>query len=219
MKGRAIRICSHMDLPYNSDKALNQRHVDVYTYLSVFRDGIAVDQTIKNNDMFQGQLYSTDRYINELASRKETLSKDFLDIAKAMAVDCELNKSENEIECQGIALANTQKSDFLYDPRLDTDLSKGESVVIKKRELTKIEQLVEEAKKVDELRAGLREIPTKAKDPATGVEKIVKVQFYFVPRRTNSGIVFDIYDGKNTEAKTKKGTITEAQYQTKFGAK
>lgn len=36
VKGRAVRICSHVDLEYSSDPALNERTVEVYTYCSVF---------------------------------------------------------------------------------------------------------------------------------------------------------------------------------------
>jgi hypothetical protein len=65
VKGRAVRICSHMDLPYNPDPKLNQRTVEVFTYISVFseaaqkakseavgaaRGDVTIDETIALRD-------------------------------------------------------------------------------------------------------------------------------------------------------------------------
>lgn len=74
MIGRAIRMCSHKDLP------MNERHVDIYRYKSV-----------RSND---GK-WTTDQYIEDLARSKEGLIQSFLDAMKEVAVDCDLNKSHN----------------------------------------------------------------------------------------------------------------------------
>ena len=75
MVGRAIRQCSHRDLP------LDERHVDVYRYKSI-RKG-------------KNQKWTTDQYIEDLARGKEGLIQSFLDAMKEVAVDCVLNKAHN----------------------------------------------------------------------------------------------------------------------------
>lgn len=72
--GRAIRICSHKNLP------MNERHVDIYRYKSVRKD-------------YSKQ--TTDQYIEELARNKEMLIQSFMDTIKEAAVDCILFKNAN----------------------------------------------------------------------------------------------------------------------------
>lgn len=74
MIGRAIRMCSHKDLP------MDERHVEIYRYKSV-RAGAGK--------------WTTDQYIEDLARGKEGLNQSFLDAMKEVAVDCVLNKSHN----------------------------------------------------------------------------------------------------------------------------
>lgn len=76
MIGRAIRMCSHKDLP------MDERHVDIYRYKSV-----------RSND---GK-WTTDQYIEDLARGKEGLIQSFLDAIKEAAVDCVLNKTHNSM--------------------------------------------------------------------------------------------------------------------------
>lgn len=72
--GRAIRLCSHADLP------MDQRHVKVYRYKS-----------LKANEEI-----STDQYIEDSARAKESVIQSFLDAMKEASVDCGLNKPHNE---------------------------------------------------------------------------------------------------------------------------
>jgi hypothetical protein len=118
VKGRAVRICSHSDLPYDKDPAKNQRKVDVYTYISTFEDPTKIDETIRGKD--KGK--TTDQHILELAEIKEKVSSDFLCHMKAAAVDCKLNISENETTIQCFNQMNIDSSKPLYDPRLEEDL-------------------------------------------------------------------------------------------------
>lgn len=74
--GRAIRQCSHADLP------IDERHVDVYRYKSVHRED---------------KRPTTDQYLENVAREKATLIKSFLDAVKEVAVDCELNKNHNKL--------------------------------------------------------------------------------------------------------------------------
>jgi superfamily II DNA or RNA helicase len=72
--GRAIRQCSHKDLPSH------ERHVDVFRYLC-----------IKKNIKEQ----SADEYIYELAIHKQNLLESFLDVIRQVSIDCELFKNHN----------------------------------------------------------------------------------------------------------------------------
>lgn len=196
VQGRAIRICSHMDLPYNANPILNQRHVDVYTYISVFPEGAAatLNETIKTRDVFNGQIYSTDRFINELAGRKDALSKDFLETAQQMAVDCTLNVTENKVDCLGVTLAvKTKKDAFFYDPRLEKDLGKAEAVQFQQKAKTPVEE------------AGGTKIVATGKGGTTR-------EFWIVKRSEGAALFYDLYDVTNTEME-KPTRLTEERYK------
>ena len=81
--GRAIRFCSHKDVP------LRRRLVKVYLYLATSEKG---EETV-------------DEYIWKLAKEKYKLISKFEYAMKQSAVDCELNKNanvhkgEDDIEC------------------------------------------------------------------------------------------------------------------------
>ena len=74
--GRAIRQCSHKDLP------MKERYVDIFRYNAI----------INNNEK------TTDQKITHIALKKYTLINTFLLLIKQAAVDCELFKNVNMIE-------------------------------------------------------------------------------------------------------------------------
>lgn len=75
MIGRAIRMCSHKNLPFN------ERHVDVYRYKSIR----------KNNK------WTSDQQLENIAKSKNDLIQSFLDAIHEVAIDCVLNKSHNSL--------------------------------------------------------------------------------------------------------------------------
>lgn len=75
--GRAIRQCSHKDLP------VNERHVNIYRLKSVLP---------------KSSRPTTDEHIEDQALRKNTLKQSFLDAIKASAIDCDLFKNQNDLE-------------------------------------------------------------------------------------------------------------------------
>jgi len=77
MIGRAIRQCSHRDLP------LEDREVIVFRYKSVRGNG--------------SDNWTTDQYIEDAARSKDGLITSFLDAMKEVAVDCVLNKTHNNL--------------------------------------------------------------------------------------------------------------------------
>ena len=112
VKGRAVRICSHKDMP------VEKRNVDIYTYLSVLtKDQLARSEEIRALD--DGM--TSDQYIFEVAKRKSKLNADFLETIQMGAVDCELNKIENGMyRCFE---RDASVDNFLYDPRLEYDVA------------------------------------------------------------------------------------------------
>jgi len=78
MIGRAVRFCSHVDLP------MEERHVNIYRYKSV-----RIDKNKKQ---------TADQTIEELARGKEGLIVSFEDAIKEVAIDCELFKGHNLLD-------------------------------------------------------------------------------------------------------------------------
>lgn len=76
MIGRAIRQCSHKNIP------VEDRVVTVFRYKSV---------------RSSGDKWTTDQYIEDAARSKEGLNQSFLDPIKEVAVDCFLNKAHNNL--------------------------------------------------------------------------------------------------------------------------
>jgi hypothetical protein len=105
VKGRAVRICSHMDLPPE------ERTVDIFTYIAKFGEGQTVDDTLKS---FDSKL-TTDQMVMNLLLAKKKLADSLMDAMKMSAVDCELNKLENGI---GACYKIEDGKEFLFTPML-----------------------------------------------------------------------------------------------------
>lgn len=122
MIGRAVRQCSHKNLP------MNERHVDIYRYKSIRN---------KSNKI------TTDQYIEDLARNKQTLIDTFLNTMKEAAIDCGLNKNVNmlaeEYRCFQFdepSLFNDEietayKDDVNDDMKIDNGLNSTKSQVIR----------------------------------------------------------------------------------------
>jgi hypothetical protein len=118
VKGRAIRICSHMDLPPE------ERNVDVFTYVTKFSErqlkDKLVDETLMNFDGGE----TTDENILKLLKSKKKLADSILDIMKTAAVDCELNATENgTLACYRFAGDPTMEP--MFHPLIEVHLREG----------------------------------------------------------------------------------------------
>jgi len=118
VKGRAIRICSHMDLPPE------ERSVDVFTYVTKFSaeqlSKKEVDETLMNFD--NGE--TSDQTILNLLKAKKKLADSVVDIMKQAAIDCELNATENgTVACY--RFAGDPSMEHLYHPLVSVHLSEG----------------------------------------------------------------------------------------------
>ena len=122
VKGRAIRICSHMELPPE------ERTVDVYTYISKFSEkqlkDRAVDETLMNFDAGE----TTDQSILKLMNAKKQLAESILNVMKSSAVDCELNATENgTIACYRLPTTNPEP--YLFHPITDVHIRTSAAAV------------------------------------------------------------------------------------------
>jgi hypothetical protein len=99
MIGRAIRQCSHKNLP------INERHVDIYRYKTV-KNNVKVEEIIdgqtvtKRNIIIEDEnlLKTIDWEIDSLAQNKNNLLASFMNAIKEIAIDCELFKNHNMID-------------------------------------------------------------------------------------------------------------------------
>jgi hypothetical protein len=87
--GRAIRMCSHADLP------MKERHVDIYRYKSV-----------------SSGIQTADEYVEMRAKNRDRLISSFLDTLKEASVDCQLNHAHNSLK-QDIKCFNFEEQSLL----------------------------------------------------------------------------------------------------------
>jgi hypothetical protein len=143
VKGRAVRICSHAELP------VEERTVDVFTYVSVFspaaqkaREGdLRIAEKIVNRDSLTAQeateaglplppgamqyTLTSDQRLWLISNRKKALIDNLQLAMKASAVDCKLNFNENDdktFKCT--TFLGAKVGDFMYDPDFPTDIEK-----------------------------------------------------------------------------------------------
>ncbi|NDE15960.1 hypothetical protein EBZ80_13620, partial [bacterium] len=113
--GRAIRLCSHMNLPWE------ERTVEVYRYLSVF-------------DVAKGQKYlpdmnlTTDEIIFDIAGKKQRLADGLAEIAQSAAVDCELHAFEHGETIKCFKFAAGARPAFMFHPDWQKDLAAASTV-------------------------------------------------------------------------------------------
>jgi hypothetical protein len=134
VKGRAVRICSHMDLP------VAERKVDIFTYVTVF------SSTQKNTPYHQGgipkmiltsdtvaptpeeiaegiervEIPTTDEMILNVSMRKDKINKRMLEVLKEVAIDCKMNQPDNELlDCFNPGVGTTNP--YMFDPDLERD--------------------------------------------------------------------------------------------------
>ena len=141
VKGRAVRIGSHLELP-EAD-----RDVSIFTYVSVLseeaqlaREGdFRIDETIRNVDRVERKdavklglpippttteyVITTDERLNMISQKKKRIIDALESAMKSAAVDCELNYKQNK---DGTFLCMPLKGavgDFLYEPDLEEDIA------------------------------------------------------------------------------------------------
>lgn len=149
VKGRAVRICSHMDLEYNDDPERNERTVEIFTYCSTFSEDALLhpegsttfakfDSKFLTNDTIPSeeldklglpvlkglkeQVITSDEYLYILSENKKKLLQSIQNLMKASAVDCFLNKNENDNEVPCLNLPAKTQNDYVFHPVLASDI-------------------------------------------------------------------------------------------------
>jgi hypothetical protein len=137
--GRAIRQCSHRDIP------IDDRFVEIYRYNAISSENVT----------------TTDQEIQELALEKSNLINSFLLPLKEIAVDCELFKEHNMIDGEYHCfkfneksyfdqyIAPAYKDDIYYDKKIDNGSSSVNSV-IKKIKAIRIKAVTDEDGQISE---------------------------------------------------------------------
>ena len=142
VKGRAVRICSHMDLP------IAERKVDIFTYVSRFspeqverrdmEDG--VPRSIQTNDgdidpeTKKERIMTSDQKVLNVAVRKEAISKKLQSVMKEVAIDCTINAADNEPDIRCFTLDASSKNPYAFDPNLEQDKITTESELVEHKE-------------------------------------------------------------------------------------
>ena len=134
VKGRAVRICSHMDLP------VAERKVDIFTYVTVFSDTqkttpyheggipkmiLTSDTVLPTPEEVKAginrvEIPTTDEMILNVSMRKDKINKRMLEVLKEVAVDCKMNQPDNELlDCFNPGVGATNP--YMFDPELERD--------------------------------------------------------------------------------------------------
>ena len=140
VKGRAIRIGSHLDLPED------QRDVSIYTYISCFSEQAQkertgdnrIDETLLLHDSVDAKkaseiglpikpgmttyVLTTDEMIYTIAERKRKIIGDLECIMKTASVDCELSYKQNKDGSFRCLPLKGSVGDFVYNPILEQDI-------------------------------------------------------------------------------------------------
>ncbi len=113
--GRAIRLCSHMNLDWDD------RTVEVFQYLSVFsetqRAGSSGKEVLRAD---AGK--TTDQMIYEIATQKQKLADGLSDIVQSAAVDCQLHYHEHGAVTQCYAFSGAERPMFVTHPDWKKDM-------------------------------------------------------------------------------------------------
>ena len=140
VKGRAVRIGSHLDLPES------QRDVSIFTYVSVFPDEAQsnkvperrIDQTLLIHDSIDVSVakeigipvkpgtttyvLTSDEMMYGISERKRKIVEALQCILKSASVDCEINLKKNKDDTFMCLPLKGRVGDFMYNPILRDDI-------------------------------------------------------------------------------------------------
>uniref|UniRef100_A0A6C0KQW7 Helicase ATP-binding domain-containing protein n=1 Tax=viral metagenome TaxID=1070528 RepID=A0A6C0KQW7_9ZZZZ len=188
VKGRAIRICSHKDLPFK------ERDVEIYTYYSVFSDDQkkTLDMTLRTTDNSE----TSDEKVFKVGLRKDKVNQELLTMMKESAVDCELNEADNDgVQCLVI---DGKPDQYLFDPDLQVD-----------KLLTSME-LKEEKKKPVQSSVAFSSVaapPPSAKKTSVPVMEWGQERYLLSPKDGSGGLIMNIYHFEDKKLRIPIGTI------------
>lgn len=130
VKGRAIRICSHADLP------VEDRNVRIYTYISKFSEAqlkgtpdpvtgaraqIPENVRLKDKMDMGGRVLTSDEFVLEVSTHKQGIIDDLFKVMKECAVDCTLNAADNTDVDACFTMEGTSRQ-YSFIPNLAADI-------------------------------------------------------------------------------------------------
>ena len=145
VKGRAIRIGSHLDLPKED------QNVSIYTYITVFgpeaqrakMGPMKIDETVNIRDSIERKdaieggvpipeglttyVLTSDERLFVISERKKKITEELEAIMKSSAIDCELNYAENKDGTFRCLPLKGKIGDFLYHPDLNKEIIEAAS--------------------------------------------------------------------------------------------
>jgi hypothetical protein len=185
VKGRAIRICSHQDLPFKD------REVDIYTYYTVFsaeqKNKNKIDVTIRQADEDE----TSDEKVYNVGVKKDRVNQELLDLMKATAMDCGLNGADNDaVSC---FVVDGRPDQYIFDPNLEVDKI---LTSIEFKEDKQIKQ--EEAAPAAATAAIMKQLGAPAQGPRTKAAQLIVmewegVEYLLYPKPKSGGLVFNLY--------------------------
>ena len=113
--GRAIRTCSHMNLPWE------EREVSVFTYLSVFSDAQKAGTDARQLMMIDKGM-TTDEVIFDIATKKQVLADRLSEVLQEGAIDCQIHRYENGITGKCYRFNKGSRPNFLWHPDWKRDI-------------------------------------------------------------------------------------------------
>ena len=181
VKGRAIRICSHQDLPFK------EREVEIYTYYTVFsadqKNMNKIDVTIRQTDEDE----TSDEKVYNVGLKKDKINQELLDLMKETAMDCGLNAADNDgVQC---FVVDGKPDQYLFDPNLQVDKILT-SIEIKEVKEAKKDLAVPEAVIAKELGSASK---PKAQVEQITVMKWKGTEYLLGPKKGSGGLVFELF--------------------------
>jgi hypothetical protein len=182
VKGRAIRICSHQDLPFK------ERDVEIYTYYSVFsadqKNQNKIDVTIRQTDEDE----TSDEKVYNVGLKKDKINQELLDLMKETSMDCGLNAADNgTISCFEV---DGRPDQYLFDPNLQVDKILT-SIELKEVKTAKAEMAAPEKALAREL--GAPSAPPKAEVEQVPVYKFKGIEYLLKAKKGSGGLVFEMF--------------------------
>jgi hypothetical protein len=193
VKGRAIRICSHKDLPFA------ERDVEIFTYYTVFSDKqkLGLDMNLKTTD----QNETSDEKVFHVSIKKDRINQSILNVMKESAVDCGLNSADNDgVQC---FVVEGRADQYLFDPNLDVD-----------KLITNIEM-----KEVKSERTGIQGVQQQinsatgkasASSSATIACKVVEIggkEYMLFPKSNSGGFLLEIFSRQDQDFRHPLGEV------------
>ena len=197
VKGRAIRICSHEELPFK------EREVEIYTYCSAFsaaqKNSNKIDMTIRTNDDNK----TSDEMVYDVSLRKDKINQEIINMMKESAVDCGLNAPDNQdVQC---FMVDGRPDQYMFDPNLQVDKMITSSQ-FKEEQRVKADIMDMQQSVAKELGAPP---PSAAADKIqVRVMKYKGVEYLIYPKPESGGLVFQLFARGDDRFRQPLGEVT-----------